>query len=106
MKDTKRKYFSVQHVDKNRLCTQSLFKRFLSSLARRGVMYVTVCLHKLGSPACRVVKHYEAGQRANSGGPGGTHAGSSLHGRAINQRRGEMNGCLSRLDAPAGTAIT
>lgn len=45
-----------------------LFKHYQSSLARRGVIYVTVRQRKLGSPARCVVKHDEAGQCTNSGG--------------------------------------
>lgn len=44
------------------------FKHHQSSLARRGVIYVTVCQRKLGSPARCVVKHDGAGQCTNSGG--------------------------------------
>lgn len=43
-------------------------KRHQSSSARRGVIYVTVCQRKLGSPARCVVKHDGAGQCTNSGG--------------------------------------
>lgn len=44
------------------------FKHHQSSLARRSVIYVTVCQRKLGSPARCVVKHDGAGQCTNSGG--------------------------------------
>lgn len=43
------------------------YKHHQSSLARRPVMYVTVCQRKLGDPALRVVKHDGAGQCTNSG---------------------------------------